>query len=58
MGPLMVAHGWKLLGQVIFIASGIVCLKMHERDVGLMLISGSLGSLVPVAEQHKKRKED
>lgn len=58
VGPMMVAAGWKLTGQVLFIAAGILCLKMAERDVGLMLISGAMGSLVPVAEQHKKRKED
>ncbi len=58
MGPLMVAHGWKLLGQAMFMTAGIICLKMQERDVGIMLISGAIGSLVPVAEQHKKRKED
>lgn len=47
----MVAAGWKLLGQVVFLAGGIACLRMGEKDAGLLLIGAAVGSLVPVAEK-------
>jgi hypothetical protein len=54
MGPLMVTASQKLIGQVLFIAAGIICLKMGERDVAMGLIFSALGSVVPVAESSKK----
>lgn len=62
MGPMMVAAGWKLLGQTLFIAAGIICLKMGEKTVADALIFGAIGSLVPLAEKHahgpKASKDD
>ncbi len=54
MFPMMITAGNKLVGQVIFIFAGILCLKLGEREMGIVLISSAVGSLVPVAEKAAK----
>ena len=54
MGPMMVAAGWKLLGQTLFVAAVIICFALHEREAGMLLVGMAGGSLVPVAEKHAK----
>lgn len=51
-----IAYGWKLLGQVVFLMSGLACFKMGEREAGMLLIGIAGGSVVPVAEQHKRKE--
>ena len=57
MGPMMVAASHKLLGQVLFVIAGIVCLKLGERTVGDALIFSAIGTLVPIAEKHPKAQK-
>lgn len=54
MPVMMVSAGWKLLGQVVFLAAGLACLAMHEKEAGMLLIGIAGGSIVPVAERHRK----
>ena len=52
----MIAYGWKLAGQVVFLAAGLTCFKFGERDAGMLLIGIAGGSVVPVAEKNKETK--
>ncbi len=52
----MISVTQKLLAQTIFLAAGMICLKMGERTIADALIFGALGTLVPVAEKRDQRR--
>lgn len=54
MPVLMVAAGWKLLGQSIFAGFGLIALAMGFEPAGYLLIGTACGSLVPIAEKKKE----
>ena len=50
-GPFMVAAGWKLSAQALFVVAALAAFAMQEREAGMLLLGFVGGSVIPVAER-------
>jgi hypothetical protein len=55
MPVLMVAAGWKLVGQTVFLVAGLIALALHEREAGMLILGMAGGSLLPIAEKQREK---
>lgn len=55
--PFIVASGYKIIGQTVFLIAGLVALALHEREAGMLILGMAGGSLLPVAEKVTDAKQ-